>query len=377
VWLFAIAAALCAAWLFEIVRGARAAAAMPRLVPEGPRPGERFPRLSIIVAARDEERSIGTVVDSLLAQSYPDFEVVVVDDRSLDATPRLLAERLPSHPKLEVIRVHDLPAGWVGKSHANALGAGAARGDVFLFTDGDVVHHPDAAATAVRELLRRDVELLSPLPRIERGMLLESVVLPVFAALITARFPAHHVNDPRKATALAAGGFLVLRRRAYEAVGGHAAIRGEMIDDVSLALRVKSAGFGIAVVDGSRLSSTRMYESLSDLWEGMTKSAYAAVGRKVGLALLAAAFIFVLGLGAIVTLAVAAATRNELATGVAAGAVGLQILYHLGVQRALGQAFAFAFASPLGYAFYATGLLASALRVRFGAGVTWKGTRYR
>ncbi|MBI1851079.1 MAG: glycosyltransferase [Planctomycetes bacterium] len=376
-WLELVAAGICATWTFNLARGLRAARATPTIIPESPKPGEVFPPLSIIVAARDEESGIRKVVDSLLAQEYPDFEVIVADDRSQDATPRILADIARRDGRLRILRIEALPEGWIGKSHANAMAAASASGELLLFTDGDVVHERASTASAVRELERRQLELLSPLPRIERGVLAESIVLPVFAALITMRYPAHRVNDPKKPTALAAGGFLLVSRRAYDSVGGHSAIRGEMIDDVTLATRLKSAGCRIAIANGCRLARTRMYESTADLWEGMTKSAFAGVGRRVGVAFLASAWIVILGIGAVTALTIGLATGNRLAAGLAAVALGMQLLYHLELQRVLGHPRLFALATPLGYVFYATGLVASALRTRFGRGVTWKGTRYR
>lgn len=236
--------------------------------------------VSAIIPARNEEASIARAVESVAAQAEIG-EVIVINDQSTDGTGEILEELSTRIPKLKVINAGDLPRGWMGKNHAVALGAAAARGDWLLFTDADTYHHIGSTRRALADAVDHSVVLVSYSPEQEMGSFWERAAIPFVYGRLAAHFSFARVNDPHCTDAAANGQFLLMLRDAYEAVGGHAAIAGEMLEDVALARRVKSQGYGIYFTAPIGIVRTRMYRSFRDLWQGWTKNLYILMGRNI------------------------------------------------------------------------------------------------
>ena len=234
------------------------------------------PRASILVPARNEERSIERCVRSLLAQDYPDFEVVVLDDGSTDRTGAILAGLLREDRRLRVMSGQSLPAGWLGKHWACHQLAGAASGDVLLFVDADTHHHPDSLANGVAALERERAGLVTALPRQELGMWVERLVIPIMPWSVLAFLPlalAHRLRWPFLSAAV--GQYMLFGREAYDAAGGHAAVRANVVDDFALARATKAAGLRWRLVDGTGRVEARMYRSAGEVLTGVSRSLYA------------------------------------------------------------------------------------------------------
>ncbi|MBC7221128.1 glycosyltransferase [Candidatus Bipolaricaulota bacterium] len=230
-----------------------------------------YPTVSILVPARDEERNIEACVESLLRQAYPEFEVVVLDDDSHDGTGRLLQDiEARSQGRLRVIRGAPVPPGWLGKHWACHQLAQAARNKLLLFTDADTVHHPSTLRDAVAALQRNRAGALSVLPRQAVGSLGEILVIPILSWVIHTFVP---FVLPRR-TATAVGQFMLFRREVYAAIGGHAAVRAEVLDDLALARSVQRAGLGWAFLDGSGRVTTRMYRGWKETARGLAKNLF-------------------------------------------------------------------------------------------------------
>jgi len=241
--------------------------------------------ISAIIPARNEEASIARVVESVAAQ--PEIgEVIVVNDGSTDGTAEILAELSQRISKLKVLAAGDLPPGWVGKNHAVSVGAAAAQGDWLLFTDADTYHHLGSARRALADAVDHSAVLVSYSPEQEMGSFWERAVLPFVYGRLGARFSFAQVNDPRRPEAAANGQFLLILRDAYDAIGGHAAIASEILEDVALARRVKSQGYGIYFTAPIGIVRTRMYRSFGALWQGWTKNLYLLAGGSAKGALL-------------------------------------------------------------------------------------------
>jgi glycosyltransferase involved in cell wall biosynthesis len=233
--------------------------------------------ISAIIPARNEEAAIARAVESVAAQ--PEVaEVIVVDDQSSDGTAAILGDLAARIPKLKVLDAGDLPRGWVGKNHAASIGAAAARGDWLLFTDADTYHYSCSARGALGDAANHDAALVSYSPEQEMETFWERAMIPFVYCRLAARFPFSRINDPRQTDAAANGQFLMIRRDVYEAVGGHAAIAGEILEDVALARRVKHEGFGIYFAAPAGVVRTRMYRSLGAMWQGWTKNLYPLMG---------------------------------------------------------------------------------------------------
>jgi glycosyltransferase involved in cell wall biosynthesis len=224
--------------------------------------------VSVIIPARNEEASLGACLESLVSQSGVEFEIIVVNDHSTDRT----AEIARSFPRVRVIEAGKLPAGWTGKNNAVFCGVGEALGEWLLFTDADTVHVPGALARALAEARENKAEMLSYSPEQIAVTFWEMAILPSVFAELARQYPPSKVSDPASPIAAANGQYILIRRAAYEAIGGHAAVAGEILEDVALAKRVKAAGHKIRFRYAADAVRTRMYRNLAQLREGWTKN---------------------------------------------------------------------------------------------------------
>ena len=225
------------------------------------------PQLSVIIPARNEEASLGTCLESLISQTGLDFEIIVVNDHSTDRT----SEIAEGFPKVQIIDARSLPDGWTGKNNAVATGAHAALGQWLLFTDADTIHTPGSLARALAEAKDNKADVLSYSPEQIAVTFWEMAILPVVFAELARQFPPSKVSDPKSPEAAANGQFILIRREIYDAVGGHAAVASEILEDVALARRVKAAGYRLRF-RYSESVRTRMYRNFAQLREGWTKN---------------------------------------------------------------------------------------------------------
>jgi len=223
--------------------------------------------VSIIVPARNEAAALAGCLSSLVSQTGVSVEVIVVDDASTDQTPQIAN----SFPVL-LIEAGPLPEGWTGKNNALVAGAKHARGQWLLFTDADTVHLPDSLTSSLAEAQQHKAALLSYSPEQEVHGFWEKAVMPVIFAELAATFPPSAVSNPASRAAAANGQYLLISREAYDAVGGHAAIATDLLEDVALARAVKSSGRKIFFRYAADRVRARMYRSFAQLREGWTKN---------------------------------------------------------------------------------------------------------
>jgi cellulose synthase/poly-beta-1,6-N-acetylglucosamine synthase-like glycosyltransferase len=224
------------------------------------------PEISVIVPARNEEACLADCLRSVVGQTGPSYEVIVVDDQSSDAT-RAIAAGFP----VLLITAASLPPGWSGKCNAAWTGANAAKGKWLLFTDADTRHQANSVASGLAEAVKFDAALLSYSPRQEVQSFAERALMPVIFAELAATYRPKEVSDPNSRAAAANGQYLLVRRDAYDAIGGHAAVATTILEDVELAKRVKQAGYKLQFRQ-SDVVSTRMYRTFPQMWEGWTKN---------------------------------------------------------------------------------------------------------
>lgn len=245
-------------------------------------PGQ--PQVSIIIPARNEEASLGSCLESLVAQTGIPFEIIVVDDHSTDRTREIAQSFSGLRSAVRVIEAGPLPAGWTGKNNAVAAGAREARGEWLLFTDADTVHLPGSLAAAVSEARENQADVLSYSPEQIAVTFWEMAVLPVVFAELVRQYPPAKVSDPNSPEAAANGQYILIRREAYDAVGGHAAIAFEILEDVALARAVKASGRKIRFRYAATRVRTRMYRNFRQLREGWTKNLALLFPKPGGLA---------------------------------------------------------------------------------------------
>jgi chlorobactene glucosyltransferase len=340
------------------------------------------PLVTVIIPARDERRNIAACVRSVLSSTYPALEVVVVDDHSTDGTGALAREAGAGDRRLCVLEPPPLPGGWFGKQWACATGAAAARGAVLCFADADTRQAPDLVARSLNAMRARQADLLSVVGRQELGTFWERVVQPQVFAVMAGRYGSterigrsRHAHDK-----IANGQCLFVRRDAYDAAGGHGAVRSSVSDDLVLAKRVFQSGRQVAIVLGPDQLSTRMYTSLGELTRGWRKNMFAggretmpnALGRAVFPLLLLLPPLF--SLWPLVLLAGYALGWAEPATAAWAAVAALLTLASWSVvYRRAGLPAWYAFAYPAGAAVLLGIVLQAIAR---GRRVEWKGREY-
>jgi glycosyltransferase involved in cell wall biosynthesis len=237
--------------------------------------------VSAIVPARNEETTIASAVSSLAAQ--PEIkEIIVVNDQSSDGTAAELEQLSAQYTQLRVLQTNALPDGWVGKNYAVSLGAAQATGDWLLFTDADGVHLPGSAARALADAAAAGAGLLSFSPEQEMHTWWERALIPFIYARLAEKFSYDAVNDPHSQAAAANGQYLLIRREDYNRIGGHAAVAGEVLEDVALARLAKQAGVHLHFSSGFGIIRVRMYRTFDAMWQGWTKNLYPLIGGMSG-----------------------------------------------------------------------------------------------
>jgi chlorobactene glucosyltransferase len=356
---------------------------LPRELPPAA-PGADAPTVSVVVPARNEAANVERCLRSLAASDYPSFEVIVVDDRSEDDTAALArAVDRGRAERVEVVQGEELPDGWLGKPWACAQGAAAARGDVLLFTDADTVHEPDLLGRAVAGLVEDRADLLTVAGRQIMGSFWERLMQPQIFLTMAIRFYdiEASIRRGRWRDGIANGQFMLFPRASYEALGGHDAVRDEIVEDLAFGQLVLREGRRLSVRMGEELLATRMYRSLGELVRGWSKNillgglqslppASRAMMAPLSLA-------FGVGLWLLPPLALAAAAFGVVGGGAtlwAGTAVALSLLTWGAVYHRMGAPARFALLYPLGAA---VGTYIFVRSWRGGRDVEWKGRRYR
>jgi chlorobactene glucosyltransferase len=380
--LFSCAWLAIMSWL--IARALNQRGLLPHLAASSPLSIEDAPRVVVIVPARDEEANIGPCLQSLLLQDYPAsrLSVLVVDDHSADATLTIVRGIAARDARLAVSQSPPLPPRWVGKSHACWIGArtAAPEAEWLCFIDADVRSKPALLSSAIRAARTEHLDLLSLAPRQELHTFAERLILPCGLILLS------FIQDLRQAQArsggdvTATGQFMLVRRAAYEAVGGHAAACTAICEDLEFARRLKRSGRSVLLMDGDELLSARMYTGWRTLWPGLAKNVVETFGGPVvTLVLAAAAVTLAWSAYALPLLDIDAWWRGgeggAVALVLALAASGAAVGLHIAAMVYFRIPFWYGLLFPLGYT--AGALLAlDSVRRRLGGRTSWKGRIY-
>ena len=236
--------------------------------------------VSVIIPARNEEACIGHCLASVLVQHGVRYEIIVVNDGSIDRTREIVS----TYTSVKLMDAGPLPPGWTGKCHALHRGYLESKGDWLLFTDADTVHRRSSLRHALREAKKHEVDMLSYSPKQEVHGPWERTLMPLVFAELRREYPPESVNDPKSLVVAANGQYILIRREAYEAVGGHEAIRHSLLEDVELARAIKVSGRKLRFRYGGDAVKTRMYRSVGQMWNGWTKNLALLFTDTLGLA---------------------------------------------------------------------------------------------
>lgn len=338
---------------------------------EGPL-GDDLPPVEAVVPARNEAAVVEESVGSILRQDYPGLTVVAVDDESTDATLAILRRLAEADPRLVVVAGGPRPSGWVGKTWAVHQGVGRTRSDWIAFIDADMDLHPRALATAVEAARRESADLVSIMPRVDCRTFWQGAIAVSFLQALAHLYPLDRVNDPKSKAAIAAGGFILVRRSAYEASGGHEAGRHDIVDDVKLARRIKQQGGRLHVRLAPDLAATHMYGSFSDIWRGLRKNAYAGMDYQFHKFFFGGLGALFLAWAPLVGLTTGLATGSAATIAIGAWGILAQAAAALPVATFLRINPLFVFAVPAGITAY-VGIAASSVWHHHRGRILWKG----
>lgn len=345
-----------------------------------------LPFVSILVPARNEETKIARCLESLLNQDYPNFELVVIDDRSTDRTGEIIEGFAKRDKRVTYVKGNDAPDGWIGKCNALAHAVGYASGDWYIFTDADTFHQPNSIRDAVSLGIREKADLVSFVPLQELGSPWERLVMPVLLSSFLIGDPFHSVNDPHAKRAYAYGQYIMVRRSSYLAVGGHQSVRDEIVEDHAIGRVFKEKGYKILVADGKTLYSVRMYTDLVSMWRGWTKNLYSLIDSSVFNLMLILLMINMTVVMPYLQLAAVAArwisgdcspSLTLMTELICCQFVTLAAWYRLTQEHRLGVKWEGFFLLPVGGLAVTVLYLHAAYLVLSGSQVNWKGRHYR
>lgn len=348
-------------------------------------PREGWPTVAALVPARDEAAVLPETLPALLAQEGPPLEVLLLDDGSHDGTAEVARELAAASGRPERLRVlapGPVPSGWSGKVHALACGVeslGERAPEWLLFTDADIRHRPGSVAALVARAAAGPYDLVSVMARLNVSSFWEKLLIPPFVFFFQLLYPFRRAADPRSRVAAAAGGCVLVRRTTLAAAGGLEAIRGAVIDDVSLARRVKDSGGRLWLGLDPGIVSVRPYHGLGEIWRMVARSAFVSLGLRYDLLVLVLLWIaiFLVSPPFLLAASLAGDTLND-----GRAALWAVIAWLLGAAALLPAvrhhraASAWALALPFASALYGLMTLDSALSHLRGHGARWKGRSY-
>ena len=331
------------------------------------------PRISVLFAARDEEKKLPGALATLVAQDYPRLEIVAVDDRSSDATSRILDEFAANHSQLCVVHVRELPPGWLGKPHALQKAYETSSGEWLVFTDADVKFQPDALRKVVSLVNGRKLDHLSLLGNVDRSGFWDTVLITFFGMSFQLATDLYQVSNPSSRSYVGVGAFQMLKRGAYEACGTHRRLAMEVIDDMKLGKLVKQAGFRSGVAVAQDTVSVEWHMGLKNLVLGLEKNFFAAAGFSLGMVALQIVTLLLFNVAPLLGLAFGGGWVRALA----AVSLVISLCFHLGGDLVMRVSPLYCFTLPLGALLFSYILLRSTALTLKQGGIYWRDTFYK
>ncbi|MFI5058803.1 MAG: glycosyltransferase [Candidatus Acidiferrales bacterium] len=359
-------------WLTHGLRVAYGAFRLPWVKDFPPAPDTDCPRISLLFAARDEEEKLPAALATLMELDYPQLEVIAVDDRSRDATGRILDEFASSHSRLRVVHVTQLPPGWLGKPHALQKAYEASTGEWLLFTDADVRFKPDVLRRAVALAKQRNLDHLTLLSDMEMVGFWEAVLVTFFGLAFHIGSDPHRASNPNSRFYVGVGAFQLLKRSAYEASGTHRRLAMEVVDDMKLGKIVKQGGFRSGAGVAQDFVVVRWHAGIGNLIRGVTKNFFASVGYNLGLVAVSVAGLLLTNVLPFAGLIFGHGWIRMFS----AIAVFIALAFHAGVDVVMRVSPLYALTNPLGALLFAYMLLRSTVVTLWQGGIVWRDTFY-
>ena len=373
--------AICGAWVFLIKSMMNSFRLTPYL-DKFENKSESFPKVSIILPARNEENYIGKCLDSLIKQDYQNYEIIVVNDSSDDSTWKIISEYAKNNSKIIPVNANPKPDGWMGKNWACMEGYQKVTGELLLFTDADTKHSKNVISLAVAHLISFDLDALSAIPKMLTLDFWTSITLPMISTFLHTRFSALNVNNPSKKTGYFFGSFFIMKKETYEKIGMHEGVKHEIIEDGALGKKVKEAGFKMKMVRGEHLIEAVWARDKGTLWDALKRlmiPLYIQNGKiAIGIffAVLFLLFIpFPIFLTSVLIPTELMSTKILCITAAIAS-----ILIYMGaiieVKIGLGLKLGYALFAPLGSIIVVLGFLSGLIQAKNSSSISWRGRKY-
>jgi glycosyltransferase involved in cell wall biosynthesis len=359
-------------WILEAIEIGRGVRSMPSLDHFTPLPEVGCPSVSIMFAARDEAEKLSGALETFLALDYPSYEIVAVDDRSVDATGQILHAAAKGNSGLKLLRIDSLPSGWLGKPHALQQAYERSSGDWLVFTDADVHFRPDLLRRALALVQEKGWEHLTLLGHAKMFNAGEKIAMTFFSLGFLMGIRPWKVSDRRSYVYAGVGAFQLIRRSAYENIGTHRRLAMEVVDDMKLGKLVKDAGIPSGLATAGDGVSVHWHAGIGNMILGTTKNFFATTGFRVEIA---ASQILGLVLAFIFPVAALPFTHG-LARGFDLVAIALPLLAMGGVCREFGISLVYALTYPIGALIFIWMLARSTIVTLWKGGIDWRGTFY-
>ena len=269
--LFIIQAIIFSSWIYFLIYTIKSLKGVPKLLFLKSYENIVFPKVSVILPARNEQKYIEKCLDSLLKQDYSNYEIVAINDSSSDRTGEIIQKYSTKNSKIIFINAEAKPEGWTGKNWACYQGYIKSTGQLFLFTDADTTHSSSTISLAVNNLLAKELDALTAIPKILANDFWTKITLPILWTLSISRYSALKANDPKTNVGYFFGSFFIITKKTYEAVGTHKAVKEEIVEDGALGRKVKEQGFKLRVVHGEDHIQAVWARNSSTLWHGLRR----------------------------------------------------------------------------------------------------------
>ena len=341
-----------------------------------------FPKVSIILPARNEEEFLGKCLDSLIDQDYKDYEIIVIDDSSEDSTGKIISEYAKKNFKVIHVSARKKPEGWMGKNWACMEGYRKSTGELLLFTDADTTHKPNVISLAVSHLLSFELDALSTIPKMLTFDFWTNITLPMISTFLHTRFSALNVNNPAKKTGYFFGSFFILKKNTYEQVGMHEGVKHEIIEDGALGKKVKESGHKMKMVRGEHLVEAVWARDKVTLWNALKRlmiPLYLQSGKiAIGIFFAVSFLLFVPFPILAISVLLPAETLSSKILCITAFAASLLIYIGAVIEAKIGLEIRVVHAlfAPLGSFVVVLGFLSGLLQAKKTSSVTWRGRSY-
>ena len=339
-------------------------------------------KVSVIIPTRNEEQMILSCLESMVGQTHKNLEIIVVDDMSTDNTRDVVNSYEANHKNVRAMSASVKPPGWVGKSWPCWRGFQESNGGFLLFVDADSTLTTTAVELSLKYVASKNIDMFSLSPRVEMQGMVARAVLPLISGAINLLYPMTKVNDKKSNRAYVFGTFVLVKRSVYEAIGGHEAVKNEIVEDAAIARAAKSAGYNLRIERGPQFVSTRWESDARSVYNGLERVTSTSVRTYGMVSVLNAVLLFFLILYPILFVAIYVSLQPAsplLLAGFVASILNIATFFALAAfetNTISGKFGLSALLYPVGGILFISAIVSTSIKVSHKTGIKWKGQEY-